>query len=56
MFFVAPKDWDLELKNELKILIFMFYCPEDDCLLVETCSHVILLTKKRKNSSVVDDW
>jgi hypothetical protein len=57
---VAPKGWDLNLmyKNELKILIliFVFYCPEDDHLLVETCSHATLLTKKNKNSCVDDDW
>lgn len=50
--FVAPKEWDLKLiyKNELKILIliFVFYCPEDDFLLVETRSHVTLLTKNLK--------
>jgi hypothetical protein len=52
MCFVAPKAWDLNLiyKNELKflILIVVFYFPEYDNLLVETCSHVTLLTKSIK--------
>ena len=52
MCFVKPKDWDLNLiyKNELKILIliFVFYFPEAYYFLVETCSHVTLLTKHIK--------
>ena len=48
MCFVAPKDRELIYRNELKILIFVFYFPEYDYLLVETCSHVIILTKNIK--------